>query len=287
MLSAAGIALLLNIIGALLLFRIYPRYKAAGLEAIAAKEARLETSSVKAPIEEEAEDNEAVKPRQVMTVLDDADAPIESEEIDLKANSQEQKSTKIAHKLWPLWTKPSKRLIIYTVTMIVVNTSTAAIIPCFYGSDSLIQIVPTLCAMSLLWPVALVDYVVFRIPNHFIIVGLVFMALMVLINMIIGTPGLLLYLLMTLMMAVIIAGVLLLISLILKGMGFGDIKLLFVVSLLMGVEKIWGALLLSLIVAFFVAVFLLVLKKKQKQDLMPFAPFVMIGTYASIVLAGF
>jgi leader peptidase (prepilin peptidase)/N-methyltransferase len=270
MLVIAGIAALVNVLSAVLLFYVYPKYKKLPLVPVN-QESDVSDSLVDGT--EDTPDTESA----VLASKDDVDDTKPSVP---EAESQEQEVERV-------WHKPSKRLALYAAVMLVINIFIAAVLPLFYGNNEPLQVFSTICALSLLWPVALIDYTVYRIPNHFIIAGLACAVLAALMNLIGNTPELLSSLLMTLIMATVIAGAMLLISLVLKGTGFGDVKLLFVIGLLLGAQRIWGALLLSLIVAFFVAVFLLARKKKGKQDLMPFAPFVAIGTYVSTVLMGF
>ena len=84
-----------------------------------------------------------------------------------------------------------------------------------------------------------------------------------------------------------LAAAALLCGLLLKGsIGFGDIKLFIVMGLLLGLEGIWSAIFISLIVSFIISVYLLATKKKSRKDAIPFAPALMIGTYISIIITG-
>ena len=71
-----------------------------------------------------------------------------------------------------------------------------------------------------------------------------------------------------------------------NSIGYGDIKLFIIMGLFLGMNGIWTAVFMSLIVAFFVAIFLLATRKKGKKDVVPFAPSIMIGTYISVILTG-
>jgi leader peptidase (prepilin peptidase)/N-methyltransferase len=55
---------------------------------------------------------------------------------------------------------------------------------------------------------------------------------------------------------------------------------------LLGLDGIIGAMLNSLLITFIVAVYLMISKKKTKKDVIPFAPFLAIGTCISIILTG-
>ena len=71
-----------------------------------------------------------------------------------------------------------------------------------------------------------------------------------------------------------------------NGVGMGDIKLIFLMSLYLGVQGIFGALFMSLCVIFVVALVLLVTKRKTKNDYLPFAPAIFLGTLLSMLING-
>ena len=71
-----------------------------------------------------------------------------------------------------------------------------------------------------------------------------------------------------------------------NGIGYGDIKLFVVLGLMLGMEGMWNAIMLSLIAAFIIVVVLLITGKKGKKDIIPFAPAITLGTYASIIMTG-
>ena len=66
----------------------------------------------------------------------------------------------------------------------------------------------------------------------------------------------------------------------------GDIKLFMVMGLLQGISGMSGAIFMSMIVAFFGSVGMLILKKKTRKDNISFGPFILIGTTISMFLAG-
>ncbi len=81
------------------------------------------------------------------------------------------------------------------------------------------------------------------------------------------------------------AGGLFLIAYILsKGaIGGGDVKLIAVMGLYLGYEWILGTLLYSLIASALVGGMLVVCKKRDKQDTIPFAPFLLVGTIGTLL----
>lgn len=73
-------------------------------------------------------------------------------------------------------------------------------------------------------------------------------------------------------------GIFLIISLVSRGgMGGGDIKLISVLGFILGLKKILLNILLSFIIGAVFSTFLLLLKKKEKKDVIPFGPFINIA----------
>lgn len=68
--------------------------------------------------------------------------------------------------------------------------------------------------------------------------------------------------------------------------GAGDIKLFVVMGLLLGLDGIWSAIFLSLVLSFITAIYFLITKRKGKKDAMAFGPALAIGTWLSIFLTG-
>ncbi len=71
-----------------------------------------------------------------------------------------------------------------------------------------------------------------------------------------------------------------------NGLGMGDIKLMLVMCLFQGVTGVIGSLFFSLIVAFFVSITMLIMKKKTRKDSLAFAPSILLGTLISVFLSG-
>lgn len=65
-------------------------------------------------------------------------------------------------------------------------------------------------------------------------------------------------------------------------MGFGDVKLVFLLGLLLG----WPAILVGLFLAFLsgalVGIFLIVFKKKGLKSQVPFGPFLILGAFLAL-----
>lgn len=68
------------------------------------------------------------------------------------------------------------------------------------------------------------------------------------------------------------------------GVGAGDIKLYFVLGLLLGFRGLFNVLLYGMLVAFVYCLFLLATRRKKLNDQLPLAPFSLIGVVACICL---
>jgi len=68
-----------------------------------------------------------------------------------------------------------------------------------------------------------------------------------------------------------------------KGMGLGDVKLMVPLSLLLGFPSTLVALFLSFILGGFIGGILLLFKKKKFGQVIPFGPFLIMGTFISLI----
>ncbi len=84
--------------------------------------------------------------------------------------------------------------------------------------------------------------------------------------------------------AVLASGFFLAIFLVSKGrwMGFGDVKLAFFMGLGLGLQNVLVALFLAFLLGAIIGVFLMLLKSKNLKSEVPFAPFLLIGTFVAL-----
>ena len=68
-----------------------------------------------------------------------------------------------------------------------------------------------------------------------------------------------------------------------KGMGWGDVKLAVVMGLLLGWPRILVALFVSFLTGAALGIILIVLGKKRFGQVMPFGPFLIVGTIVALV----
>jgi leader peptidase (prepilin peptidase)/N-methyltransferase len=175
----------------------------------------------------------------------------------------------------------------FTVTT-VVCLGVALALALIYPHNTFIFNMRRLCLLSLLAPAAFIDYKTYRIPNAFIAAGIAYWALLFAAETIItGAGGMLRIAGANLLTAGALAAAAFLCGIAVRGsIGAGDVKLFMVMGLLLSVEGIWGAVLLSLAVSFVISAGLLLTKKKTRKDTLPFAPALAAGTFISVLLTG-
>ena len=69
-----------------------------------------------------------------------------------------------------------------------------------------------------------------------------------------------------------------------EGMGGGDIKLVVAIGFIMGLKNFIQIFVVSFLIAALVSLFLLITKKKDRTDYIPFGPFLCIGTYITMLI---
>lgn len=177
--------------------------------------------------------------------------------------------------------------IAYGVVMCLVTVGVAVAFGLMYQGNSFCFSLKRLSLLAVVWPLAFIDAKTYRIPNRFILFGLICWAGIFVTELFVQYDGIW----RRLLSGGIAAGALLLAAFLCRlcaknSVGYGDIKLFAVMGLMLGLEGIWGAIFASLILSFLLAVVLLVTKKKSRKDVIPFAPAIVLGTYLSVFLTG-
>lgn len=153
---------------------------------------------------------------------------------------------------------------------------------------SLIENVKLISLLAVLCPAAYTDWNKHIIRNRLIIGAVCLRAVLFVIELILDFDNALSAGFSGLVAAVVIFVIGFLCSMVLKGsVGMGDVKLLAVMALFQGATGIVCSLFVSLLVAFFYCIAALCLKRKNKKDIIPFAPALLLGTYISVLLFGF
>ena len=151
----------------------------------------------------------------------------------------------------------------------------------------LFDVVLTVFFISMLWSCAWYDFSLHIIPNRILIGGLIIRAVLFSVQLL-AEPSQIRYIVLSALMAasgLVIAAALCRLV-VPKSVGMGDIKILAVMGLYLGMLNTWGAVFFSLLVLFFASVFLLITKKADRKTEMPFAPFLLIGTICAAILTG-
>lgn len=179
---------------------------------------------------------------------------------------------------------PNQKEIAYLVAMYIVIIA-GAVYLCVYTTPDMITInMKNLALVSLLFPVALIDFRQHIIPNKLLVVGIGCRVGLLIPETIWIHTDVLNVLFEELIVTIILVLICFIPAFIFKGsIGYGDIKLLGVMGLFQGTRVI-SSLMISLIISFFVALFLLITKKKGRKDEIAFGPSILIGTtIASLV----
>ena len=181
----------------------------------------------------------------------------------------------------------SKAAFIYSAVCVVLTVIVAVFLPKMHPNNGVWENVKRMVLLSILWPIAYIDFKTLRIPNLYIVYGLICRVVILVFEVFLGHQYV-----WRLLLSEVIAAVALLLAaglcaLVVKnGIGFGDMKLFVVMGLMLGLDGVWGAIFLALIVSFLIAAFMLITKKKTRKDAIPFGPALVLGTYLSICLSG-
>ena len=173
----------------------------------------------------------------------------------------------------------------FVVAMFMMNILLANLITYIYDGSVVIN-VKLMILVSMMWPIAYIDFKKKKIPNDILKIMLIARAIILVPELILlGNVAHRVFSMLIATVAVLVACILC--CLIVKGaIGMGDVKLFGVMALYLGLEGIWTAIFCALVVSFFIAVFSLITKKVKRKDNIPFAPAILIGTYLSIFLTG-
>lgn len=182
---------------------------------------------------------------------------------------------------------PVKRTeIIYCSVMLVYMLSLSLVITNVY-SGNLCSYIKTIALASLMWPMAYIDKKSMRIPNKLIVLGLIYRGIILIFELLFFGEGLLSTLLLELLAAIGIGAVLMLSLIVVKnGIGMGDIKFFMLMGLFLGVYRLLSSLFAVMIIAFFVALYKLIIKKESRKAEFSFGPAIAAGSLLSFIIFG-
>lgn len=157
---------------------------------------------------------------------------------------------------------------------------------CFYQENFVLNL-KIVCLASLMWPMAQIDKKQLRIPNKLILVGLGYRLAILIFEVVFFREHLLSVVIAEVLSSIAIAVVLLISGLLVKnGIGMGDIKFFMLMALMLGPYRFISSLLLIMIIAFFVSLYKLVIKKNDKKTEFPFGPIIALGSLLSFIIFG-
>lgn len=123
------------------------------------------------------------------------------------------------------------------------------------------------------------------IPNKLIVSGIIFWAVLSLIEIFIAHTSWQQVLFFSLIGAGVCGGVLFVIALIVKSaLGMGDVKMFFVIGLLYGLTNTYSILLFSILAMAVISIILLIAKKVTRKTAIPMAPFVAFGFLLNVLM---
>ena len=171
--------------------------------------------------------------------------------------------------------------------LILISRGAVAWMLRFFYQKTWLFTLQRLCLISVLWPAAVSDHKAYRIPNRLLVIGLIFWAVLTALTAFFLPESLGLMLRSELIATAAITLICLLLMVAVKGgLGMGDMKLMMLMALFLGIEAVCYSMFYSILVAFIEAVFLLVTKRKGRKDHMAFAPCLLIGTLLCSILSG-
>lgn len=183
--------------------------------------------------------------------------------------------------------KKNKKVIAYLVCAFVVMIGFSVALFFIYKTNTLVANMKVITLLAILVTVTIPDIKEHIIPNKVILVGVVLRVCFAVAELITLGSGYFAILKGDLISLALVAVLFLLGVLVIKnGIGMGDIKLIMVMGLFQGITGVISSLFFSLLVSFFAAIAMLIMKKKNRKDAMAFAPSVLVGTAVSMFLTG-
>jgi leader peptidase (prepilin peptidase)/N-methyltransferase len=150
----------------------------------------------------------------------------------------------------------------------------------------MIHIINYIILISSLVLLAYIDFKKKIIPNKILLVMLVLRLILI------GIEGLLYrdminsILISSFLGLIVGGGAFLLVSFIHKNsVGMGDIKLVAIIGFYVGIGNLFSCVISSLLISLICGIVLILAKKINKKDLIPFAPFLMLGTFLTLVFS--
>lgn len=184
--------------------------------------------------------------------------------------------------------KDKKNISISLLISMLIILSGINILHSKYGSSTWIEALEYLTMVAMCMPAAWIDFKEQLIPNPIVFTGFAIRMILYVIRIFISVDGLLNTFKSDGIAFLIIVVFCLAGRLIVKnGIGMGDVKILLVLALLGGTDRLLSLLFFAMIVTFFWGLFELIVRKKGKNATLPFGPSIALGTLVSVVMYAF
>lgn len=170
--------------------------------------------------------------------------------------------------------------------ILISNAVVAAFLQLLYN-QRLIDIVLTMVFLSILWSCSWYDRKMHLIPNKILLLGVLLRLLIMvyeLMNDFNEGKYIIISAVVSALAMMLAAGLCRLISP--GSVGLGDLKLLGVAGLFMGIDKIGLVMMPTLLILFFYSLYMLLVKKADRKTEVAFAPFLLAGTLIGAILTG-
>ena len=169
-----------------------------------------------------------------------------------------------------------KKTVFFIIILLLLNCVTVwFIVKNTQSYINTIKLLTVLCALEIM---SVTDYYLKIIPNFILLLLLAVRVVLYIVEFFVLKPKVLSIFVSDLIGFAFGFGILLVASLISKqAIGFGDVKLFGVLGLITGFQCTFFTLFIALVISAIVGIVLLIRKKINRKESMPFAPFVLIG----------
>lgn len=173
---------------------------------------------------------------------------------------------------------------VFLTAMVAINIAVALFVRGYYGTDfaDLFNIILTI---TILWVCAWTDRKYFLIPNKVLFTGFVIRCFLLSANALLKPQLFGYHLVSSVGASITLMIASLLCRLVSPGsIGFGDVKLLMLMGFCLQNDRVWVAVLFTMILSFFYSLFLIVFRKADRKTEMPFAPLLLMGTIVASII---
>lgn len=181
--------------------------------------------------------------------------------------------------------KLSKQIKLYSIIMLIIVLLISIGRSIVYSNANIFTELKIIALLSIMWPIAIIDQKQYKIPNEFICLALLFRVIILAFEVLTYSSFPLMIVVSELIAAFVMLISTMLCRLAIKdSIGYGDIKLFMVMGLFIGIQKLWTVMFFVLISIFVVCLYLLITKKANRKDVVPFGPSIVLGTFLAVVL---